>query len=68
MQIDPPADDNQTPAEIVLLSKARSPAVRVPKTAGGRSVRDAFARLPLIRAIGAVQRLAPAKGAGALPE
>jgi 2-polyprenyl-6-methoxyphenol hydroxylase-like FAD-dependent oxidoreductase len=40
----------------------------VPKTAGGRWVRDAFARLPLMRAIGAVQRLAPAKDAGALPE
>lgn len=40
----------------------------VPRTEGGRWVRNAFARLPVTRAIGAVQRLLPATGAPALPE
>ncbi|MFI5676419.1 FAD-dependent monooxygenase [Streptomyces cellulosae] len=34
----------------------------VPKTADGRCVRDAVARLPLMKAIGTVERLPRAKG------
>ncbi|MFF3208691.1 hypothetical protein [Streptomyces sp. NPDC002962] len=40
----------------------------VPKTAGGRCVRDVFARLPLMNAIGAVERLTRAKGPRLLPD
>ncbi|MFF3335488.1 FAD-dependent monooxygenase [Streptomyces sp. NPDC002888] len=40
----------------------------VPKTAGGRCVRDAFARLPLMKAIGTVERLTRAKGPRLLPD
>jgi 2-polyprenyl-6-methoxyphenol hydroxylase-like FAD-dependent oxidoreductase len=40
----------------------------VPKTAAGRRVRNTFARLPITRVIGAVQRLIPAKRLPALPE
>ena len=56
--------------DLVRKKQQIAPNVRpmVPTTAGGRWVRDAFARLPLMRAIGAVQRLAPTKGAEALPE
>ncbi|WP_157880744.1 hypothetical protein [Streptomyces sp. Root1310] len=40
----------------------------VPKTAGGRCVRDVFARLPLMNAIGAVERLTRAKDPRLLPD
>ena len=40
----------------------------VPKTAAGRRVRNAFARLPITRVMGAVERLTPAKRPPALPE
>jgi 2-polyprenyl-6-methoxyphenol hydroxylase-like FAD-dependent oxidoreductase len=40
----------------------------VPKTAAGRRVRNAFARLPITRVMGAVERLMPAKRPPALPE
>jgi 2-polyprenyl-6-methoxyphenol hydroxylase-like FAD-dependent oxidoreductase len=39
----------------------------VPKTAAGRRVRNILARLPLMRVIAAVQRLAPAKALPTLP-
>jgi 2-polyprenyl-6-methoxyphenol hydroxylase-like FAD-dependent oxidoreductase len=56
--------------DLVRKKQQIAPNVRlmVPKTAGGRRVRNTLARLPLMQVIGAVQRLAPAKGAGALPE
>ena len=40
----------------------------VPKTAGGRRVRNAFARLPLMPAIQAVQRLVPTEAPNTLPD
>lgn len=40
----------------------------VPKTEGGRCVRDVVARLPLMKALGAVERRAQARNAQALPE
>jgi 2-polyprenyl-6-methoxyphenol hydroxylase-like FAD-dependent oxidoreductase len=40
----------------------------VPRTAGGRRVRDAVARLPLMNAVGAVERLTRAKGPRPLPD
>ena len=40
----------------------------VPKTAAGRRVRNAFARLPITRVMGALERLMPAKRPPALPE
>ncbi|GII31987.1 hypothetical protein [Planotetraspora mira] len=40
----------------------------VPKTAGGKRMRDALVRLPLMRGVGAVERLTPATRVRALPE
>ncbi|MCA2221082.1 FAD-dependent monooxygenase [Nonomuraea aurantiaca] len=40
----------------------------VPKTEGGRCVRDVVARLPLMKAIGAVERRVQARSARPLPE
>ncbi|MEV6158794.1 FAD-dependent monooxygenase [Nonomuraea sp. NPDC052129] len=40
----------------------------VPKTEGGRCVRDVVARLPLMKAIGAVERRVQARNARPLPE
>jgi 2-polyprenyl-6-methoxyphenol hydroxylase-like FAD-dependent oxidoreductase len=40
----------------------------VPKTAAGRRVRNTLARLPLMRVIAAVQRLAPARRRPTLPD
>src|SRR5262249_13840464 len=42
--------------------------LRVPKPAAGRRVRNASARLPITRVMGAVERLMPAKRPPALPE
>lgn len=42
--------------------------VMVPRTAGGRRVRDAFARLPLARPLGTLERLGRAGNRRALPE
>ncbi|WP_155370780.1 FAD-dependent monooxygenase [Catellatospora vulcania] len=55
--------------DLVRRKQQIGPNVRlmVPRTAGGRWVRDAVAA-PLLRAIGAVQRLTPARGVQALPE
>jgi 2-polyprenyl-6-methoxyphenol hydroxylase-like FAD-dependent oxidoreductase len=40
----------------------------VPKTAGGKRVRDAFARLPLMLTLGALERLSQAKNPRPLPK
>jgi 2-polyprenyl-6-methoxyphenol hydroxylase-like FAD-dependent oxidoreductase len=55
---------------LVRAKQKIGPNVRlmVPKTAVGRRVRDAFARLPLTRALGAVERLTRARKRPALPE
>ncbi|MEW1910033.1 FAD-dependent monooxygenase [Kitasatospora sp. NPDC085895] len=42
--------------------------IMIPGTAGGRFVRDAFARLPLMNAIGALDRRLQARNAAALPD
>ncbi|GIH10867.1 FAD-dependent oxidoreductase [Rhizocola hellebori] len=39
-----------------------------PKTAGGKRIRDTFARLPIMRIMRALQRLAPGRPVPALPE
>jgi 2-polyprenyl-6-methoxyphenol hydroxylase-like FAD-dependent oxidoreductase len=55
---------------LVRVKQKIGPNVRlmVPRTATGRRLRDAFARLPLMRALGAVERLARARKSPALPE
>jgi 2-polyprenyl-6-methoxyphenol hydroxylase-like FAD-dependent oxidoreductase len=55
---------------LVRAKQKIGPNVRimVPRTAAGRRVRDAVARLPLMRALGAVERLARARKSPALPE
>jgi 2-polyprenyl-6-methoxyphenol hydroxylase-like FAD-dependent oxidoreductase len=55
---------------LVRAKQKIGPNVRlmVPKTAVGRRVRDAFARLPLTRALGAVERITRARKRPALPE
>ena len=55
--------------DLVRKKQQIGPNVRimVPKTAGGRRVRNAFARLPVMRAIGAVERLTAGKNPRALP-
>jgi hypothetical protein len=40
----------------------------VPKTAAGRRIRDTLARLPLMRVLAAVQRLAPTRRRPTLPD
>ncbi|MEV7180073.1 FAD-dependent monooxygenase [Kitasatospora sp. NPDC093679] len=42
--------------------------IMIPGTAGGRFVRDAFARLPLMNAIGGLDRRLRARNAAALPD
>ena len=55
---------------LVRAKQKIGPNVRlmVPRTAAGRRVRDTVARLPLMRALGAVERLARARKSPALPE
>ncbi|WP_329368588.1 FAD-dependent monooxygenase [Streptomyces sp. NBC_01483] len=61
---------NTVHRRLVEKKQQIGPNVRlmVPKTAGGRCVRDAFARLPLMNAIGAVERLTRTKGPRLLPD
>jgi 2-polyprenyl-6-methoxyphenol hydroxylase-like FAD-dependent oxidoreductase len=56
--------------DLVRKRQQIGPNIRlmVPRTAGGKRVRDAIARLPLARAIGAVERLARARSDRTLPE
>lgn len=55
---------------LVRIKQQIGPNVRlmVPKTAAGRRVRNTLARLPLMRAIGAVERLAQGRRVRTLPE
>jgi 2-polyprenyl-6-methoxyphenol hydroxylase-like FAD-dependent oxidoreductase len=56
--------------DLVRRKQQIGPNVRlmVPKTSAGRWARDTFARLPLIRVLGAVERRARANAANALPD